>query len=62
MQRFNVYFFSDWPENLGERVDVYVNKEFSNEQDALTAATTQYHNVEFFRRGSLKCQSSRLSL
>lgn len=48
MQRFNVYFFSDWPENLGERVDVYVNKEFSSERDALTAANTQYHNVEFF--------------
>lgn len=48
MKRFNVYFFSNWPENYGERVDVYVNKEFASEQEALTSANTQYHGVEFF--------------
>lgn len=47
MNKYNVYFFSDWPESLGERIDVYVGKEFESEQAALTAANIQYNNVEF---------------
>lgn len=47
MERYNVYFLSDWPEQLGERIDVYVDKPFVNEQDALDAASTQYNDVEF---------------
>ena len=47
MARFNVYFFSDWPESYGERIDVYVNTEFASEQYALEAATIHYGPVEF---------------
>lgn len=41
--KYNVYGISTWPENLDERFEIFLNKEFASEEDAIKAAWDMYN-------------------
>jgi hypothetical protein len=46
MKIYNVYAISDWPENMGEKIVVYREKQFESEEQAELAGASQYPDLE----------------
>jgi len=42
MKLFNVYGVSDWPESMGERFPIFLEKPFENEEEAKASAQAAY--------------------
>ena len=41
--RLNVFGVSDWPESLGERFPIFLNEDFSSQDEAISLARKNYN-------------------